>query len=655
MRDHHSTPQAVCLHPDVEEGDEASACLFSMVSDVEDRPHVGRAGQPLRTRIPGDRPVRDAHVTQIAATRFGAPLPAGRHDRRLRAAAARTTTAATSSGRWNGGRARGTGSSSPTASGPRTTTSPARPQQRADDLNALFADPDVDVIQVLWGGTGAMQVLAVPRLRPDRGPPEGADGLLRHHEPAFRAAPGGRLGHPARPGPGLHGHPGAHGLHVGLGAGGLHRPVVPGAVPRDPDDPYVRTIAPGRSRRRSWAATSSPSSTCMGTRWDPALDGAIVFFEEVHEPAYVIEVHLDQLRLAGKLEGDRRRRGRRAEGLRLDRGAARGPQEPLAGGCPGAHLAPLGVPVLYKLPLGHGKHLASIPLGVTATLDADARTLTIDEPGVVAVPYRRRRRTATDPRRTRDEDDQDGRSPRAAIVMVGGLALSGAAPGAGSPARPPTDEKVVSTSDVDSDVTSLNPYKLCCGPDYEYLGLRLRHLVRLTATPWRRRPASSGVDAQRGLHRVDAEDPRRRHLARRPAPHRRGRRVLVPARGRQRHAVLQGLPPVQPDLRGRGRGHGALASKEPTFAPEVPPTSRSFPSTSGASSWSRATRSPPEGRQGVRERGGDRLGSLHDWSSTRRASSCASRPTPTTGAGSRPRSTRSSSPSTEPAKPWCRR
>ena len=40
------------------------------------------------------------------------------------------------------------------------------------------------------------------------------------------------------------------------------------------------------------------------------------------------------------------------------------------------------VPVLYKLPLGHGKHLASMPLGVQATLDADAQTLTIDQPGV---------------------------------------------------------------------------------------------------------------------------------------------------------------------------------------------------------------------------------------------------------------------------------
>jgi muramoyltetrapeptide carboxypeptidase len=43
------------------------------------------------------------------------------------------------------------------------------------------------------------------------------------------------------------------------------------------------------------------------------------------------------------------------------------------------HLEPLGVPVLYRLPLGHGKHLASIPLGVRYTLDADRHTLTHEE------------------------------------------------------------------------------------------------------------------------------------------------------------------------------------------------------------------------------------------------------------------------------------
>jgi muramoyltetrapeptide carboxypeptidase len=40
------------------------------------------------------------------------------------------------------------------------------------------------------------------------------------------------------------------------------------------------------------------------------------------------------------------------------------------------------VPVLYRLPVGHAKHLATLPLGVTATLDADARTLTVDEPAL---------------------------------------------------------------------------------------------------------------------------------------------------------------------------------------------------------------------------------------------------------------------------------
>ncbi len=35
MRDHDSSPQAICLHPDPSEGQEASACMFSMVADLE--------------------------------------------------------------------------------------------------------------------------------------------------------------------------------------------------------------------------------------------------------------------------------------------------------------------------------------------------------------------------------------------------------------------------------------------------------------------------------------------------------------------------------------------------------------------------------------------------------------------------------------------
>jgi muramoyltetrapeptide carboxypeptidase len=259
------------------------------------------------------------------------------------------------------------------------------PQQRADDLNTLFADPGVDVIQVLWGGTGAMQVLPFLDYDLIAANPKALMGYsdITNLHIALRQQSGLATLH----GPGL----GSMGIPdrtaftwdsalAAFTTGGV------GEVPRDPDDPYVRTIAPGKVTAPIVGGNLFTFVHLMGTPWDPELDGAILFFEEVHEPAYVIEVHLDQLRLAGKLDGivgivvgelkdcdwtEERPEAPRNRSLEdvLER-----------------HLAPLGVPVLYKLPLGHGKHLASMPLGVNATLDADARSLTIDEPGVVAVP-----------------------------------------------------------------------------------------------------------------------------------------------------------------------------------------------------------------------------------------------------------------------------
>jgi isopenicillin-N N-acyltransferase-like protein len=46
MQDHRSAPQAICLHPDPEEGDEASAVMFSMVAHVESKRMWVAAGNP---------------------------------------------------------------------------------------------------------------------------------------------------------------------------------------------------------------------------------------------------------------------------------------------------------------------------------------------------------------------------------------------------------------------------------------------------------------------------------------------------------------------------------------------------------------------------------------------------------------------------------
>src|SRR6185437_6360772 len=43
-------------------------------------------------------------------------------------------------------------------------------------------------------------------------------------------------------------------------------------------------------------------------------------------------------------------------------------------------IAPLGIPAIANVPVGHGKHMATMPLGVRARVDGDAKTLEILEP-----------------------------------------------------------------------------------------------------------------------------------------------------------------------------------------------------------------------------------------------------------------------------------
>jgi muramoyltetrapeptide carboxypeptidase len=45
-------------------------------------------------------------------------------------------------------------------------------------------------------------------------------------------------------------------------------------------------------------------------------------------------------------------------------------------------LGPLGVPIVWELGFGHCSPSLSIPLGVPATLDADAATLRLDHPAL---------------------------------------------------------------------------------------------------------------------------------------------------------------------------------------------------------------------------------------------------------------------------------
>jgi muramoyltetrapeptide carboxypeptidase len=257
------------------------------------------------------------------------------------------------------------------------------PEKRAEDLHTLFTDPEVDVIQVLWGGTGAIRVLPHLDFELIAANPKALMGYsdITNLHVALRQDAGLATLH--GPGLGSMGYPDRTSF-TWDSARAAFRDGAAGPVPDDPDDPYRRTIVGGRATGPIVGGNLFTFVHLMGTPWEPVFEGAILFFEEVHEPAYVIEIQLDQLRLAGKLN---RVAGVVVGELKDCDWSEQRPEAPrnrsiedVLERC----LAPLGVPVLYKLPLGHGKHLATIPLGVPATLDGDARTLTIDEPGVRA-------------------------------------------------------------------------------------------------------------------------------------------------------------------------------------------------------------------------------------------------------------------------------
>jgi len=253
-------------------------------------------------------------------------------------------------------------------------------RRRADDLNALFEDPEVDVVQALQGGYGSAQT--IPYLDFDLIASNPKPFVGYSDITALHIALRQRTGLATFYGVGL----------VGVGAKettdftrdrleSVLRGNATGEVPRDPDDPYVRAISGGKVTAPLVGGCLWLIAQTMGTPWEIELDGAIFFLEDYKAAPYYVDGMLTQLRHAGKLDkvagvvvGD-------MEGCDFgdireasDWRASRSIEDVLD-----EHLAPLGVPVIYKLPLGHGKHLASLPLGVRCTLDADRRTLTVDE------------------------------------------------------------------------------------------------------------------------------------------------------------------------------------------------------------------------------------------------------------------------------------
>ena len=155
-----------------------------------------------------------------------------------------------------------------------------------------------------------------------------------------------------------------------------------GRVPEDPDDPYVLTVGDGAVEAPIVGGCLTLVAASLGTPYEIETDGCIVMLEDLNEDPYMIDAHLNHLIDAGKLAN--------AAGLVF------GTDVNLKGQTIPEYnestlsieeildelIAPLGIPAVANVPVGHGKTKVTIPLGVNARLDATAKTLDILEPGV---------------------------------------------------------------------------------------------------------------------------------------------------------------------------------------------------------------------------------------------------------------------------------
>jgi muramoyltetrapeptide carboxypeptidase len=256
---------------------------------------------------------------------------------------------------------------------------------RAADLNDMFADDAVDAIWCARGGYGASRILPLldfARMRANPKPLIGYSditalhmamhtqaGLVSFHGPvAWRALTPYTLGELQRV------------------VFAPEAPVRLGAPPPFEQRPgqveaenRVTTLHPGRARGRLLGGNLCLMAHLVGTPYFPDLRGAILFLEDVDEPYYRIDRMLTQLWLAGALAG--------VAGVAFGKFTEGGPspgfvQNRVLEDILGERCQALKIPAMAGLMIGHVENQTTVPIGCLAELDAEARTLTLLEPGV---------------------------------------------------------------------------------------------------------------------------------------------------------------------------------------------------------------------------------------------------------------------------------
>jgi muramoyltetrapeptide carboxypeptidase len=170
-------------------------------------------------------------------------------------------------------------------------------EQRLEDLHAAFSDPETQIVMSVRGGYGSNYLL------------DGIDlDLLRAHPKPFFAYSDltgiqshllDRIGLPVFHGPML-----AADFYL---ESGVHKASFDAALAGEPYSAGaaegLRILRPGDARGILYGGCLSILVALLGTRWEPATEGKLLFLEDTGARPHQVDRMLWQLRAAGKLDG----------------------------------------------------------------------------------------------------------------------------------------------------------------------------------------------------------------------------------------------------------------------------------------------------------------------------------------------------------------
>lgn len=259
-------------------------------------------------------------------------------------------------------------------------------EQRAADLNAMFADPEVRAIHCVRGGWGSARLLPL------------LDWAMIARNPKIL------LGYSDITALllSLHARTGLVTFHGPLGTsqwnpfnvGYMNRVLQDGEAvtfenPKEIDEDdltvvknRVQTLHPGTARGRLLGGNLTVLSSLVGTGWLPDWEGCILFIEDVEEAPYRIDRMLTQLRLAGILRKARAVIWGNCTDCKPGEGfGSLTVTEALKD-----HILPLDIPAWTGAMIGHIDRQFTLPVGAEVEVDATAGTIRMLEPAVVTSP-----------------------------------------------------------------------------------------------------------------------------------------------------------------------------------------------------------------------------------------------------------------------------